>query len=216
MIVPNYFRFFKRVRTFNTAAGELTFIPKTIGKLVLPTGKLVACDPICGPESEAFTPQLKPGSYPVLLCFAHSQEYGERRIAYAMLRLKNIPPVRWELATSPQEDVSSLKEGQYFGYTVDSGTGCFMDEAAGDVLIEAMEIGTFQEYIADRLIEAMSASEWVNFVVDESTGANVMAFSSGLGDGIYGTYFGYDACDEIVCAVTDFNLLGEEAETLFD
>jgi hypothetical protein len=91
-----------------------------------------------------------------------------------------------------------------------------MDEAAGDVLIEGIELGNFQEYFAALLIEAMSKSEWVNFIVDESTGANVMAFSSGLGDGIYGTYFGYDEDDDLVCAVTDFNVLGKEAETLFD
>jgi hypothetical protein len=133
-----------------------------------------------------------------------------------MLRLQNINPVRWELATSSYEDVSTLKEGQYFGYLVDSGIGCFMDEAAGDVLIEGIELGNFQEYFAALLIEAMSKSEWVNFIVDESTGANVMAFSSGLGDGIYGTYFGYDEDDDLVCAVTDFNVLGKEAETLFD
>jgi hypothetical protein len=215
MKVPNYFRFLKRVRKFNTSAGELTLTPKTIGKLVLPTGKLVACDPICGPESPGFTADLRPGSYPVILCFADSPA-GGRRVAYAMLRLQNINPVRWELATSSYEDVSTLKEGQYFGYLVDSGIGCFMDEAAGDVLIEGIELGNFQEYFAALLIEAMSKSEWVNFIVDESTGANVMAFSSGLGDGIYGTYFGYDEDDDLVCAVTDFNVLGKEAETLFD
>ncbi|WP_017719984.1 DUF4241 domain-containing protein [Kamptonema formosum] len=217
MRIPNYFRLFQKVRTFNTAAGELTLTPKNIGKLVLPIGKLVACDPICRPESEAFTPKLKPGRYPVILCFADSPAYGGSKIACAMLRLKNIPPVRWELATSPHQDIRTLKKGQYFGYPVDSGMGCFMDAGAADVLIDGIELGNFQEDFADRVIDAMSESEWGNFLIDDLNGANVIAFSSGLGDGIYVTYFGYGAAGEIVCAVTDFNLFdADEAEALFD
>ena len=46
--------------------------------------------------------------------------------------------------------------------------------------------------------------EWANMCVDDSTQANVIAFDSGGGDGIYPTYFGYDAEDDIVCVVTDF------------
>ncbi len=42
--------------------------------------------------------------------------------------------------------------------------------------------------------------------VDEESQANVIAFSSGWGDGIYPTYFGYDEQGNVVCAVTDFQL----------
>ncbi|MBE8964717.1 DUF4241 domain-containing protein [Nostocales cyanobacterium LEGE 12452] len=40
--------------------------------------------------------------------------------------------------------------------------------------------------------------------IDKSTQLNIIAFSSGYGDGIYPTYFGYDTEDKIVNIVTEF------------
>ena len=34
-----------------------------------------------------------------------------------------------------------------------------------------------------------------------------MAFTSGYGDGSYGSYWGFDDNDEVVCLVTDFLVL---------
>jgi hypothetical protein len=48
---------------------------------------------------------------------------------------------------------------------------------------------------------------WANFLVDEESQANVIAFSSGWGDVLYPTYFGYDVEDCIVKVITDFRLL---------
>ncbi|WP_449419990.1 DUF4241 domain-containing protein [Phormidium nigroviride] len=42
-----------------------------------------------------------------------------------------------------------------------------------------------------------------NLIVDETTGANIIAFTSGLGDGFFPTYFGYDINNNIVSVVTD-------------
>ncbi len=39
------------------------------------------------------------------------------------------------------------------------------------------------------------------------TRANLIAFSSGAGEGVYATYVGYDAADRVSCVMTDFALL---------
>jgi hypothetical protein len=41
----------------------------------------------------------------------------------------------------------------------------------------------------------------------QPTGANQIAFSTGHGDGFYASYWGYDGTDDIVCLVTDFDIL---------
>ncbi|NET37521.1 MAG: DUF4241 domain-containing protein [Cyanothece sp. SIO1E1] len=48
------------------------------------------------------------------------------------------------------------------------------------------------------------AAHWANVVVNEANGANVIAFSSGWGDGGYASYWGYDAKGNLASLVTDF------------
>lgn len=47
---------------------------------------------------------------------------------------------------------------------------------------------------------------WANVQVGDRTDANVIAFSSGYGDGAYASYWGYDAAGNLVSLVTDFSL----------
>ncbi len=44
-----------------------------------------------------------------------------------MVRFSGALPVRWRMATTPNQDIETLEEGYFFGYPVDSGIGCFMD-----------------------------------------------------------------------------------------
>lgn len=48
---------------------------------------------------------------------------------------------------------------------------------------------------------------WTDLVLDEVTGANLIAFSSGWGDGSYPSFWGYDADGQRVGLVTDFGVL---------
>ncbi|MBW4474008.1 MAG: DUF4241 domain-containing protein [Stenomitos rutilans HA7619-LM2] len=47
---------------------------------------------------------------------------------------------------------------------------------------------------------------WANMCLDNETQANVIAFSSGWGDGIYPTYFGFNESGEVVSVITDFGV----------
>ena len=48
---------------------------------------------------------------------------------------------------------------------------------------------------------------WANLPIDPATGANLIAFTSGSGNGDYASYFGFDADGGLVCLVTDFLIL---------
>lgn len=51
-----------------------------------------------------------------------------------------------------------------------------------------------------------AACGWAS-VAEEGYTGNLIAFSSGWGDGRYGSFFGYDAAGRISCLVTDFQVL---------
>lgn len=178
-----------------------------LGQLVMPTGQLFACDPfLVSSEEGPFTRTVPPGRYPVLVNVARMQS-GDERVAYAIVRVADPPPVRWELALLPAHDPSELGDDEFFGYGVDSGTGCFMDASAAERLAErAAEIGDNQD-LEDQMVKTyVHTWAWVDYVLDADTGVNVIAFSSGWGDGMYPSYWGLDEAGAIVCLVTDFGV----------
>ncbi|MDQ5824735.1 MAG: DUF4241 domain-containing protein [Chloroflexota bacterium] len=179
---------------------------REIADLVIVSGKVVACDPFTIYEDVLpFDLKVAPGRYPVVLSIAHVEENNDQRVAYAMLRFGEGQPVRWELATWPGKGLADLGEGEVFGYGVDAGTGSFMDEVAARKL-------THDEDLIDKLLDDSHENyvdtwSWTNFVVDEETGANVVSFSSGFGDGFYPSYLAFDEGDRLVALVTDFGVV---------
>ncbi len=184
---------------------------RPVCELAVPTGEIVACDPFASPDAEAFARKVPAGSYPVVLSVAHFDD-GDERVAAAMIKFGEGAPVRWEMALVPGEDTTELAEGEIFGYAAESGNGCFMDEAAARALAERM--GREEDYI-DAVLAEMDGNyvdTWACASVrpEAELPANVVAFSAGVGDGMYASYFGLDEGGEVVCLVTDFSLFEYE------
>ena len=210
LITPDLSRAFEDGRVIEVPVQEDTWRVRIerreIADLVIVSGKVVACDPFTVYEGVLpFDREVAPGRYPVVLSIAHVEENRDQRVAYAMLMLGEGRPVRWELATWPGKGLSDLGEGEVFGYGVDAGTGSFMDEVAAQKLAQ-------DEDLIDRLLEDSRENyvdtwSWTDFVVDEETGANVISFSSGFGDGFYPSYLAFDEADRLVALVTDFGVV---------
>jgi len=203
----NFDNAFEEGRTIETEHG--TQIPKMrrIGDLVIPTGFVVACDPFVNFDSLAFKTQIPIGTFPVILSVA---DFGDdQRVVYAKLQISDNSAVRWELALHPSQNITSLEEGAIFGYPVDSGTGCFMDAETAKIFSDKAD-----EDFADFMMKEMEKNyvhtwDWANFTFEGTIG-NLITFKSGLGDGVYASYFGFDENDELTCLVTDFGLFEEE------
>jgi hypothetical protein len=118
--------------TKEEAVGDLTLRQKRISDLRLPTGKLVATDAFVFTEPQPFELPLPCGIFPVVLSVAHFAD--DQRVAFASIRFRETPPVAWDMLTLDGQDTSKLEEGHFFGYGVDSGTGCFIDASAAKVL----------------------------------------------------------------------------------
>ncbi len=196
---------FQKVRGYLQNDEIRAFEYRRLGNLVITSGKIVACDPYYCVDTEPFAAQQIPtGQYPVIVSIAHL-ENSDQRIAYAAILFGDTLPVSWRFAAPSGED-------ETYGYCVDSGTGCFMDVDAVNAfapICEPYDVDT------DPLLAQMSRQYtntwgWANLCMNQETGTNIIAFSSGWGDGGYSSYFGYDENEHIVCLLTDFGLLDEE------
>jgi len=113
----------------------------------------------------------------------------------------------------PKQDVTKLKSEEIFGYGVDSGTGCFID-SHGAALLNARMKGddAYYEVITDELDKTqVNTWAWANMELSNSPSANLVAFSSGYGDGMYASYFGFGEGKVPICVVTDFGLIYEKS-----
>ena len=199
-------------RLFSSAASPLGGLRTlALPGLWLPTGRLVACDPLAYFNPQPFTRACLPGRYAVFLHLLPA----EGRVAYAELRLGTAEVARWEMAVTPGQDPATLAAGEIFGYPVSAGLGCFMD-ATTVALLDQHDadlqarlgddyISYYDDYLAEHLDNAALAGHehcLLQPYADQKN--NVAVFQSGYGDGFYATYVGLDAADQPVKFVTEF------------
>jgi hypothetical protein len=174
--------------------------------VVLPSGKLVATDGFLV-DGSAFTFDVPPGRHPVSILRVDFDD-RDKRVAAALVRFADHAPTSWELALVPGQDPGILGPDEIFGYGVDSGTGSFTSPEA----VAAIKAEADYDAYADEMMSAMPASAEAyelsgQVVVDPETGANVVAFGSGFGDGSYASYVGRDGDGVVVAVLTDFGVL---------
>ena len=160
---------------------SIKLVHHPIGELALPTGSLVACDPFMDPEAKPLSLNLPKGRFAVNLSIAETA--NDQRVAFAFVRFSAATPVRWQMLTTPRQDLSRLNDGKLFGYPVDSGTGSFMDRSTALLLSEAMrKTPDYYETLITEM-EKIYRNTWSRLEVRFGE-ANLLAFSSGYGDGV--------------------------------
>jgi hypothetical protein len=189
-----------------------------IGDLKVPTGKIVACDPLVTINFTPFNKAVKPGIYPVKIYVAQTKTSGDR-YAIAKLEFSTKKADKWVLALHDGEDTSELKNpDDYFGFPVDAGLGGFFDYKA------ALEYAKFEDqfqkdhpggniytdYLATEFkknaTDPKEDGDWINLKIPNSD-LNITMFRSGYGDGSYPAYWGMTKNNEIVSLVIDFLVL---------
>ncbi|MGG6894098.1 DUF4241 domain-containing protein [Rhizobium sp. BR 315] len=179
-----------------------------IGKVELTSGRIVASDPLVGPDRAALVRTVDPGDYPVTLYEA----FG--RIAAAGLRFAEGKPVRWELALIPGQDINSLKGDEFFGYPVDAGLGCYMDADTYALIQEreeqvqaekaSFDINYYDDVLASEL--QINGDKYAMHRPVAGKRGNVAIFWSGWGDGFYPVFWGLDADGRPLVLFTDFGV----------
>ena len=198
------------------SGGERTqLLAVDAGELVLPTGRVVASD-VFFFSTEPFKRRLPAGRHPVYLLSSVRGPDPDLAgdVAAAMIRAAPGDPVTWELALVEGQDPTTLQPGEFFGYGVDSGTGCFASVEAVDVLTRGDGLDEYGERVHEAMFPSDNVADWkssVDITVDPATGTNVIGFSSGFGDGAYPSWFGLDADGRPLVLLTDFGILEASA-----
>ncbi|MDC0712340.1 DUF4241 domain-containing protein [Stigmatella sp. ncwal1] len=196
--------------------------------MVLTSGRVVACHPLCLPprpvpqahllvllslsHREPFTRTVAPGRYPVLLSVLHTGRAGtaEARelVAMAMVQFEDTRPTRWELASRGEQGAQVLRPGHPHGPAAALDMLAFLD---ADAVEQASQTSpAFLETAAPASPPSWSSAA---LTVDASSGANVIVFSPGrcphapLYPSAQSSWWGLAEDGRPVCLVTDFQHL---------
>jgi hypothetical protein len=218
---PSQFQaYFVDGASWMTLSGEtIRLSVHRLGQLYLPSGRLIACDPAIL-EDLPFAQAFPPGAYPVDVVIMHIEEHSsplrslwfqlwrrppqDIRIALAAVVFQEAVPTRWEPAYISGQ-LQRHSERDTYSYSVDSASGCFMDRRAAQTIVtkeldvfEALDVVT--ENPADQPM-------WIDLHFRQAEPLNIIAFSSGWGDGHYSSYIGYTDDNTVARVVTDFAVL---------
>lgn len=193
--------------------GEMEIDILDIGEVNLPTGEILACDPLVElGEAKTYIQKTPVGKFPVKIAVVPSEDYGDRYACVKVEFSKNTPVV-YELAvTGEEEKMDEAAEDEYYGFGVDAGMGCVADKKSQDEYIkywnkleEDGEADNPYDDIFEELLEESAqqfpkyqrtGGDWANWTIP-GTELNIPIFASGWGDGDYPCYFGYDEKGEL-------------------
>jgi hypothetical protein len=172
------------------------------GILRLTSGRLVAADPYkLSTDTAPFTVTVAPGEYPVELAKVR-HESGGASVAAAKVTISSEPVVSWQFALLPGQEPALLGEDEFYGFGVDTGLACLVDADALPAFGLRLADGEdpFDEPVDD-LIDTP----------EPGSGANVIAFTSGWGDGSYPTWQGHAEDGTVAAFVVDLRIvIGDE------
>lgn len=185
-----------------TSVGKILYHSrsKSLGMLKVPTGKLLACDPIqMRPDADPLVYDFPKGAFPVELALL--VDGNDTIVAMSRIRFSETAIAKWEVALHPGQEPLPVHSQAVYCYPVDAGLGVFVDQAAViafDALGESASMNLFM-----RLVDQPHYRGDIF-----AFGAyNLAEFCTGWGDGCYASYVGYDAAGNLCQLLTDFGVV---------
>ena len=110
--------------------GKINLDVLNLGKVSFPIGKIIACDPLIELEdAPAYMQNIPPGNYNVDISVALSEKFGDR-YSCVKVSINDNKPAYYDLGVIGNEDLDEeLEDDEYFGFCVDAGMGCILDES---------------------------------------------------------------------------------------
>lgn len=189
------------------------------GDLLLPSGKLVACDPFAFLQTSDNPHVLvPPGRYPISVTLADVSENldgSDIREAYATVRItKGSESYRRALALARDgESREPLTDDEFIGFGVDAGTACFVDDEAVSNCMPA-DVDWYETFFDngrdDSWFAQMDDPNHIRFGLANiilplaQRGENIMIIHSGWGDGNYPVVGSFDASHQLLSVHIDF------------
>lgn len=196
--------------TLQALGFEVTLERRRVADLVVPSGRLVICDPFDSPETEPFDFEVPAGRYPVSLLLADLRD--EKVLAYVAMEFSDEPSRAWELApVHGDEELRRWNDPEHAGFHVESGVMALLDEdlAAGLVDISSSEQAEedFQKLVRRELGKGRRAnnfrSGWASVEVEPGLEMFVLEVDKGM----YRTHLSRDAEGRPALIVVDLRVL---------
>ncbi len=192
--------------TLATDEGDIAVRRVALGDLAVPSGRVVACDPLAVPPRTTRPVTVPPGVYPVEVGVLDLPETGDR-IAWAMLCLADAPVAYWAAVPQARESAQPGKR--------EPGISGFMDAEAAALLGARLVDPATGPALRAEILAAISAEAgdlWLDLPLDEEGRLNAILFTSGIGAGVYPTSAGYPDGPDPVCLLTDFLLVAVDGD----
>ena len=177
----------------------------TLGSLEVTSGRLVAADGLLL-DGEPFIPAVSPGTYPLQVVLARFGDENQERVAFVQLKISARRAVAWSNAAIEGEASEGSDDDGIVGYDVESGTGSLFDAAALASYRQELVKGDGVYRELEQVLRSNRRATWTWARISTGNGSGFV-FTSGFGDGHYGSYWGSDESGELVSLVTDFELL---------
>lgn len=190
---------FHKGTTAKQDAATYAFTVAHLGNLSSKTGKLLAGDPIAIAVRQAFAQRFPVGDFPVELALAKTTD--DERVGFARVCFSSHRVAKWELARLPGQKPLALTDSSVYCYGVDAGMGVFVDSAANQQLATRGQAAWDTVFMRNTDLPGYSG------YIHRFGGHNLATFTTGLGDGCYATYIGYDTSGKVCRLLTDFGLV---------
>ena len=208
----------KHERTVESADGPTFLWVVPCGDLLVPSGRLVVCDPFAFLAARGNPQVLVPrGQFPVLVTLADvspAQDRSHVREAYASIIFSRtqetyrrpLPLIR------PGEAPPQLQAGEFVGFGVDAGTACFVDDSVIGPCMPNPKTwydDVFNNQRPDCWFRRMDDPNHIregiaNIVLPLAhNGENLVLFHSGWGDGVYPVVGSFGCDGHLVAAHVD-------------
>ncbi|MCI7657665.1 immunity protein Imm33 domain-containing protein [Anaerotignum sp.] len=211
LFFQNLFRETKNIKTVQMGQGDF------------PTGSVVLADPFAYLGNTKYQTVLEKsipkGSYAVELSIMHSDLVG-LRIAAAKLKISDQQSVRYEIAMPKGSTIADFnKPGVFSFFGVDTGLACFCDESLAEKYAEFSNTwhkehgnkNIYHDYFSRLFEDSCKNTPDLQTVSGgfllwnlPQSSEKIPMFSSGMGDGIYSAYWGFDKDNEIVELIIPF------------
>lgn len=201
------------------------------GKINLPSGNIITSDMLNFTENRTLNDKAAGvpvititspiGTFPVeFICNKKTERIDLSRIIFSENKIKYFKRAYLKEVGSKTINTENI------GFRIDSGYACYIDEKSWKYYCDtaknyAMKEAEYQnnkseikkhkwedelyffyeDYIDNKIFE--NKYTWTNLNLFKNN-YNILIFSSGMGDGGYGSYWAYDENDNIVQLITDF------------
>jgi hypothetical protein len=200
---PVYFETaFVKGTTKKANGSTINFFAITIGKVKITSGQIIICDPLHIDEyGIPFTQAFPTGEFPVQLSVLRMGE--EESLAFARINFSDEPVVKWEKALRPKPAEIPFGGEDIPEYCVDGGVAAFLDKDAAKAL-DPKSVADYDGAVFEEMYKHHHLG-W-RYAMYNFGQHNLAAFTTGLGDGCYPTYIGFDANGKPCRLLTDFGL----------